>query len=47
MSVMEKFQNYRKNGCDDALLDYICENYDEIKCELNRSEYEKPKKAQL
>ena len=28
-----------KNGCDDALFNYICENYDEIDCELNEDEY--------
>ena len=30
--------------CDDALLNYICDNYDEIECELNRDEYEESKK---
>ena len=25
-------------------MDYICENYDEIECELNGDEYEEPKK---
>ena len=44
MSVMEKISKLSKNGCDDALLDYICENYDEIDCELNRDEYKEPKK---
>ena len=29
---------------DDALLNYICENYDEIECELNGNEYKEPKK---
>ena len=29
---------------DDALLDYIYENYDEIESELNGDEYKKPKK---
>ena len=27
-----------------ALLNYICENYDEIECELNGDEYKEPKK---
>ena len=30
--------------CDDALLNYICDNYDEIECELNGDEYKEPKK---
>ena len=48
MSVMEK--NYEKisklskNGCDDALLNYICENYDEIDCEFYGDEYEESRK---
>ena len=29
---------------DDALLNYICENYDEIECELYGDEYKEPKK---
>ena len=41
MSVMEKISKLSK---DDALLNYICENYDEIECELNGNEYKKPKK---
>ena len=44
MSVMEKISKLSKNGCNDALLDYICENYDEIDCELNGDEYKEPKK---
>ena len=44
MSVMEKISKLSKNGCDDALLDYICENYDAIECELNGDEYKEPKK---
>ena len=43
MSVMEKNSKLSKNGCDDALLNYICDNYDEIKCELG-DEYEESKK---
>ena len=41
MSVMEKISKLSK---DDALLNYICENYEEIECELNGDEYEAPKK---
>ena len=34
-----------KSGCDDKeLLDYICENCDEIECELNGDEYKEPRK---
>ena len=44
MPVMEEISKLSKNGCDDALLDYICENYDEIECELNGDEYNEPKK---
>ena len=43
MSVMEKISKLSKDGCDDALLNYICENYDEIECELNGNEYKEPK----
>ena len=29
-----------KRGCDDKeLLEYVCDNYDEIECELNEDEY--------
>ena len=44
MSVMEKISKLSKNCCDDALLKYICDNYDEIECELNGDEYEESKK---
>ena len=44
MSVIEEISKLSKNGCDDALLNYICDNYDEIECELNGGEYEEPKK---
>ena len=44
MSVIEKISKLSKNGCDDALLNYICDNYAEIECELNRDEYEESKK---
>ena len=43
MSVMEKISELSKNGCDDALLNYICNNY-EIECELSEDEYEESKK---
>ena len=38
MSVMEKISKLPKNGCDHVLLNYICDNYDEIECELNGDE---------
>ena len=44
MLVMEKISKLSKDGCDDALLNYICENYDEIECELNGDEYETTEK---
>ena len=44
MSAMEKISKLSKNGCDDVLLNYICDNYDEIDCELNGDEYEESKK---
>ena len=44
MSVMEKNSKLSKNGCDDALLNYICDNYDKIEFELNGDEYKGPKK---
>ena len=44
MLIMEKISKLSKNGCDDALLNYICDNYDEIECELNGDEYKEPKK---
>ena len=44
MSVIEEISKISRNGCDDALLNYICKNYNEIECELNRDEYKKPKK---
>ena len=46
MSVIEEIPKLSRNGYDDALLNYICNNYDEIEHELNGDEYEKPKKAQ-
>ena len=44
MSVIEEISKLSRNGCDDALLNYICESYDEIECELNGDEYKEPKK---
>ena len=44
MSVMEKISKLSKNGRDDVLLNYVCNNCDEIECELNRDEYEESKK---
>ena len=44
MLVMEKISRLTENGCDDALLNYICNNYDEIECELNGDRYKEPKK---
>ena len=41
---MEEILKLSKNGCNDALLDYICEIYDEIEHELNGDEYKEPKK---
>ena len=44
MSVMEEISMMSKSGYDDKeLLDYICENYDELDCELNGEEYKEPK----
>ena len=34
MSVMEKNSKQSENGCDDVLLNDICDNHDEIECEL-------------
>ena len=45
MSVIDEISKLLRNGCDDALLNYICDNYDEIECERNGDEYEKPKKG--
>ena len=41
---MEKKLRVSKNGYDDALLNYICDKYGEIECELNGDEYEESKK---
>ena len=44
MSAMEKISKLSKNGCDGALLNYICENYDEIECEFNGKVYKETKR---
>ena len=44
MSVKEEISKLSKNGWDDALLKYICDNYNEIECELIGDEYKEPKK---
>ena len=44
MSVLEKISKLSKNGCDEAPLNCICENYDQIECVLNGDEYKEPKK---
>ena len=44
MSVIEEILKLSRNGCDDDLLNHICENYNEIECELNGDEYKEPKK---
>ena len=45
MSIIEAISMMSKSGCDDEkLLNSICENYDQIECELNGDEYKEPKK---
>ena len=44
MPVMEEISKLSKNGYSDALLDDMCENYDEIECELNGDKHNEPKK---
>ena len=44
MPVIEEISKLSRDGCDDAVLNYICDNYDEIECELNGKEYKEPKK---
>ena len=45
MSIICEISRMSKSGYDDKeLLDYICENYDELECELNGNEYKEPKK---
>ena len=46
MSVREEISRISIIGCDnEESLNYICENYDEIECELNGDEYKEPKKC--
>ena len=46
MSIIEAISMMSKSGCDDeTLLNYICENYDQIECELNGNEYKELKKC--
>ena len=46
MSIICEISRMSKSDYDDKeLLDYICENYDEIECELNGEEYKEPKKC--
>ena len=44
MSVIEEISRMPKRGCDDKeLLEYVCDNYDEIECKLNGNEYKELK----
>ena len=44
MSVKEEISRMSKSGCGDKeLLEYVCDNYDEIEGELNGEEYQEPK----
>ena len=48
MSVIEEISRMSKSGCGDKeLLEYVCDNYDEIECELNGDEYKETKKRNL
>ena len=45
MSVIEEISRMSKSGYNDIeILEYICENYEELECELNGEEYKEPKK---
>ena len=45
MSIIEEVSWMSKSGYNNReLLDYICENYNEIECELNGEEYKEPKR---
>ena len=44
MCVIEEILELSKNGWDEVLLNYICENFDILECEFNRDEYNEPKK---
>ena len=42
--MLEEISRMSKSGCGDKeLLEYVCENYDEIECELNGYKYKEPK----
>ena len=44
MSVIEEILRMSKSGCGNKeLLEYVCDNYNEIECELNGEEYKEPK----
>ena len=46
MSIIEAISMMSKSVCDnEKLLNYICENYNQIECELNGDEYGEPKKC--
>ena len=46
MSVIEEISRMSKSCCSNKeVLDYIYENYNEIKCGLNGEEYKEPKKC--
>ena len=46
MSIIEEVSRMSKSGYTDIeLLEYICENYEELECELNGEEYKEPKKC--
>ena len=46
MSVIEEISRMSKSGYTDIeILEYICENYEELECELNGEEYKEPKKC--
>ena len=42
MSVLGRISKQSRNGYDEALLNCICENYDQIEFELNGKEYKEP-----
>ena len=44
MSVIDEITKLLKNGCVDALLNYVCDNNDEIEFELNGDEYKEFRK---
>ena len=45
MSVIEEISRMSKSGCGNKeILEYVCENYYEIECELNGEEYKELKK---